>query len=286
MAWTALPQIGSGAQAVEQRRYEYLKLLRQTPAISELLWIDRNGKEQLRVSRLALDVAGAGTDYSDKPAFKTAAAGNVYYGPVYFRKETEPYMTISRPAGGSAGGVIVAEVNLKFVWEVITQIKVGAKWSRLRGEFRRHPDRPSGHQPRPSEDRSQPPAPGECGYPSCRRCPGRANTTLPRPEGRSVLSAHAPIPHSHWHVFVEMPLEEAFAPLYGSNLPYWMAAACRTGAFGAREPVPRAPHGAADTSATSRRGENRCRAARAAHRCHTGDELEALAGQFNSMRHS
>jgi hypothetical protein len=48
----------------------------------------------------------------------------VYYGPVYFRKGTEPYMTIARPAG-SGGGVTAAEVNLKFVWDVVSQIKIG-----------------------------------------------------------------------------------------------------------------------------------------------------------------
>ena len=33
-------------------------------------------------------------------------------------------MTISRPAG-SAGGVTVAEVNLKFVWDVVSRIQIG-----------------------------------------------------------------------------------------------------------------------------------------------------------------
>ena len=42
-----------------------------------------------------------------------------------FRKGTEPYMTIARPAGGD-GGVTVADVNLKFVWDVVSRIKIGA----------------------------------------------------------------------------------------------------------------------------------------------------------------
>ena len=127
MGWTALPQVASGAGQVEQRRYEYLKLLRQAPAITEVAWLDRAGREQLRISRLAMDVVGAGTDHADKAVFKGGNAGKVTYSAVYFRKETEPYMTIARPAGGPAGGVTVAEVNLKFVWEVITQIKIGKK---------------------------------------------------------------------------------------------------------------------------------------------------------------
>ena len=35
-------------------------------------------------------------------------------------------MTIARPAG-SGGGVTAAEVNLKFVWDVVSNIKIGEK---------------------------------------------------------------------------------------------------------------------------------------------------------------
>jgi hypothetical protein len=51
--------------------------------------------EQLRVSRLAMEVVGSGNDVSKEPAFTEAVAHKVYYGPVYFRRESEPYMTLS-----------------------------------------------------------------------------------------------------------------------------------------------------------------------------------------------
>jgi hypothetical protein len=124
LGWTALPQVGAGGNPLDQRRFEYLKLLRQVPAITEVAWIDANGREQLKVSRLAMDVSGADTDLSQDPKFLEAKSGKTWYSPVYFRKETEPYMTISRPAGGG-GGVTIAEVNLKFVWEVVSRIKIG-----------------------------------------------------------------------------------------------------------------------------------------------------------------
>ena len=125
ISWTALPRVDSGAgDAVEARRIEYLKLLRQEQAITEVVWIDAGGREQLRVSRLAMDAVGSGTDLSADPKFLNASAGKTWYGPVYFRKGTEPYMTISRPAGG---GVTAAEVNLKFVWEVVSRIRIGEK---------------------------------------------------------------------------------------------------------------------------------------------------------------
>ena len=89
-----------------------------------MAWIDGTGHEQLRVSRLAMDAVSSGIDLSQEAKYREAASGRTYYGPVYFRKGTEPYMTIARPAG-SGGGVTAAEVNLKFVWDVVSRIKIG-----------------------------------------------------------------------------------------------------------------------------------------------------------------
>ena len=93
------------------------------PPITELSHLDASGREQLRISRLAIDVVGSQVDHSQDPKFREAKTGRTYFGPVYFRKESEPYMTISMPQSG--GGVTVAEVNLKFIWDVVSQIKVG-----------------------------------------------------------------------------------------------------------------------------------------------------------------
>ena len=114
LSWTALPRAEAGGDALEQRRIEHLKLQRQAPQITEVAWINPQGREQLRISRLAMDTIGSGSDVSQDAKFKVAAAGGTYYGPVYFRKGSEPYMTIAR-AAGPGGGVTAAEVNLKFV---------------------------------------------------------------------------------------------------------------------------------------------------------------------------
>src|SRR4029077_16056836 len=89
-----------------------------------VVWIDAAGREQLRISRLAMDAVGSGIDLSSEPKFNEALAGHVYWGPVYFRKGTEPYMTIARPAGSGGGGT-AAEVKLKLVREVVAKIKIG-----------------------------------------------------------------------------------------------------------------------------------------------------------------
>ena len=123
LGWTT--QLPWSAGSIEQRRFDALRLLRQVPAITELAQLDATGKEQLRVSRLAMDVVGSGTDFSKDPKFTEAVAKKVYYGPVYFRRESEPYMTLALAGTRRDAGVSVAEVNLKLIWDVVSQIKVG-----------------------------------------------------------------------------------------------------------------------------------------------------------------
>src|ERR1700693_2363097 len=92
VGWTT--QLPWSDSTLDQRRFDALRLLRQVPAITELAQIDASGHEQLRVSRLTMDVVGSGIDYSTKPEFTQAVAHKGYYGPVYFRRESEPYMTL------------------------------------------------------------------------------------------------------------------------------------------------------------------------------------------------
>src|SRR5262245_13527490 len=70
LGWTT--QLPWSAGAMEQRRFDALRLLRQVPAITELAQLDATGKERLRVSRLAMDVVNSGTDVSNDPKFAEA----------------------------------------------------------------------------------------------------------------------------------------------------------------------------------------------------------------------
>src|SRR5215211_155071 len=119
VGWTT--QLPLSAGTLDQRRFDGLRLLRQVTAITELSQLDARGREQLRVSRLAMDVVGSQTDFSKDPKFTEAVAKKVYYGPVYFRRESEPYMTIALGGARGEAGVSVAEVNLKLIWDVVSQ---------------------------------------------------------------------------------------------------------------------------------------------------------------------
>src|SRR6195256_6548670 len=142
LGWTT--QLPWSAGSLQDRRFDALRLLRQVPAITELSQIDSTGKERLRVSRLAMDVVDSGLDLSKDPKFTEAVARKVYYGPVYFRRESEPYMTLSVAGTRKDGGVSIAEVNLKLIWDVVSQIKVGERGHAYvvgaQGRLIAHPD--------------------------------------------------------------------------------------------------------------------------------------------------
>ena len=281
LGWTALPQVSAGADPVEQRRFEYLKLLRQVPAITEVAWIEASGHEKLKVSRLAMDVSGADTDLSNDPKFLGANSGKTWYSPVYFRKETEPYMTISRPAG-SGGGVTVAEVNLKFVWDVVSRIKIGQAGLAFvvdsSGTLIAHPDISLVLQKTDLTRLAQVAA----------RSQGAGEAVIAQSitrdlKGVEVLSAHAQIPTLDWAVFVELPLAEALKPVYvsfqrmGLLLLAGLAVSMLASFFLARlmvRPIRALQEGAAQIGAGKLDQKIDV---------HSGDELESLAGEFNQM---
>ena len=281
IGWTT--QLPWSPGTIEQRRFDALRLLRQVPAITELAQIDPDGREQLRVSRLAMDVVGAGTDLSKEAKFAEAMVHKAYYGPVYFRLKSEPYMTLALAGARRGAGVSVAEVNLKLIWDVVSAIRVG-KGGRAyvidaRGRLIAHPDISLVLR---NTDLS-----GLAQVRSARGQPAGAAAEDIAPvadlQGRPVLAAHAPIPALGWLVFVELPVQEAYAPLYaaiqrsGLQLLAALALAVLAGVFLARRMVgPIQVLGAgADVIGRGDLG----------HRItvRTGDELETLANRFNEM---
>ncbi len=286
IGWTTQPQLGAPSAAMYQRRVDYLRLLRQALMITEISHLDGEGREQLRVSRLAMDVAGSQTDFSREPEFVEAKAGKVYHGPVYFRKESEPYMTIAMAGSGQGAGVTVAQVNLKFIWDVVSQIKIGKAGHAFvldgQGVLIAHPDISLVLQKTTFAGLDQVKAALAGGRPA----PGepREQVTIARDlKGRSVMTAYATIAPLRWSVFVEQPLGEAFETLYASIqrtiglLALGVLLAVAASLLLARRmvtPIQALQAGAARIGA----GELDQRID-----VRTGDEVEALADQFNSM---
>ena len=80
MGWVTQPRAVAAAP-LEQRRFDFYRLQRQVPAITEISYIDPTGREQVRVSRLAMDVFGSQADLSADPRFTEARARRLYRGP-------------------------------------------------------------------------------------------------------------------------------------------------------------------------------------------------------------
>jgi len=281
IGWTT--QLPWSNSILEQRRFDALRLLRQVPAITEFAQTDATGHEQLRVSRLTMDVIGSGADYSQKPEFTEARAHKVYYGPVYFRRQSEPYMALSLAGTRRAAGVSIAQVNLKFIWDVVSKIKVGERGHAYvvdsGGRLIAHPDISLVLR---NTDISRLPQVRSA------RSPGRNDSAEQVQEaediaGHKVLTAYASVAPLGWLVFVETPIEEAYAPLYASIrragfvLFGALALAFVAGMFLAgRMVVP---------IQALRAGAARIGGGDLSQRIlvKTGDELEALADQFNDM---
>jgi HAMP domain-containing protein len=267
---------------LEQRELDFLRLLRSVPAAKTVRHLDIAGREQVRVSRFALDAIGTGEDFAQSSAFLAAKTGKTYFSPVYFHNDSEPYMTIGVPSGEYAIEVTLAEVSLKAIWDVVSRIRVGrfghAYVVDARGRLIAHPDVSMVLQNR---DLS--------GLDQVReaRASKAADSDESRVmiaqgfEGTRVLSAHAAISSLGWLVFVEQPLAEAFAPLQASLfrgaliLFLGLMLAVLASVLLARRmiaPIRVLQSGAATIGAGD-----------LSHRIelHTGDELEALGDEFN-----
>ena len=192
-------------------------------------------------------------------------------------------MTIARPAG-SGGGVTAAEVNLKFVWDVVSKIgiprdgraDVGTAYViDATGTLIAHPDISLVLK---KSDMSALPQVAAASRPG-----GKASPLGRDLKGDEVFSAHAPIPALRWTVFVESPRAEAFAPLYATLqrtalvLVAALLISIAASFFLARalvRPLRALQYGAEKIGAgdLDRHIE-----------VSTGDELEGLAEQFNRM---
>jgi hypothetical protein len=220
VGWTT--QLPWSSANIEQHKFDGSRVVRQVPAITELAQLDATGKEQLRQSKLALDVIGSLIDYSHEAKFTEAVAKKVYYGPVYFRRQSDVYMTLALAGIRRDAGVSVAEVGLKLIWDVISQIKVDDQ-----GRLIAHPDISlvlrNTDMTGLTQVKAARAAAGMKADPHFAQVVDlRRRRDVPTEPvqigkdllGRDVLTAYAPVAPLGWLVFAELPVDEAYAPLY------------------------------------------------------------------------
>ncbi len=220
-------------QTAEERHLELIRLLRQAPAIVDVAWVDRDNREQVRASRITRDEIGSGRDWSGHAGLAPARTGSLYVSPVTFRHDSEPFATLGvtaadnsrRPTTREDRAVLFADVNLKLVWEVVADIRIGktgyAYVVDAAGHLISHPD--IGLVLRKTDLSNLKQVKTElAGQPAPGRPASVPTTTISRHAGdgreRWTLTAGAHIPALDWHVLVEQPMTEVFAPLFGAAM--------------------------------------------------------------------
>ena len=266
-------------------RFELEKLLLIAPAVTEAIALNENGIIQVQASRLRTVLPDAKKDLSSAVPFKVARQGKSYFGPVYFVRGSEPYMTIAVPIERFAGdviGVLQAEVNLKYIGDVVSSITIGkagyAYAVSRSGELIAHPDISLVLQRRNVRDL----AVVKGAFADTSRTSG-ASTIAANIQGKEVLSSFALIRDFDWAVIVERPLEEAYEALYASMLRTSVLALIGLGMalfasyFLARRVI--------RPVRVLSEGVERIGAGDLGYQLNlkTGDEIEVLADQFNKM---
>jgi len=276
LQWDALP--------LEQRRYDLIRLLREVPAIADVAEIDGQGKERLKLSRTAPDAVDSSADYSNNPCFVEAEKKGICFGPVYFRNQSEPFMAIAVRHDGHQAGVTLANIDLRFIWDLIGRMHVGrtgyAYVVDRRGRLIADPDLSLVLR---NTDWAAKPQVGEALASLNGGPPDPSGQIFEGHNGGEELSVFAPVQRLHWVVFVEMSLGEALAPVYASLyrvaalLALGLLLAAGLGTLLARRmvvPIRRLQDGA------DRLGSGELNAPIVIR---TGDEIEILAERFNQM---
>ena len=183
--------------------------------VKEITLLDARGREHVRLSEGTLYTSRDLGSRAGSPAFQAARRSEVYIGPVTTSPHAEPFVTLALPVQnlveGRVEGVLIAELNLKGLWEEVLSFQVGKSGYLYLvnngGILIAHPDFSlvlAGKEMRDvpavrrflSEGEDLPPG-GTEGYPNYL--------------GQEVLGVSARSAKLGWGVIVEQPLAEALA---------------------------------------------------------------------------
>jgi class 3 adenylate cyclase/HAMP domain-containing protein len=261
---------------LEQHRSDYTQLLNQVSAVSQLSQLNGQGREQLRLSRTAISVA-SNMDFSGDGRFTETVSRGVSYQPVYFTN-SRPYMSIAVAHSGFNAGVTVAEIDLRFLLDYLSDEQVGKAAFAYVVDPRGQVLASSTKGPEIASDLSRLPQVAALMTPN-----GQAPASGTDTDGHPVLTASSAVPKLGWTVFFEQPTAQALTPIRDQLvrmallIGLGLVVAILAGTVLARRmliPI-----------TALRTGARRLGAGDFSHRIdvHTKDELEELAEQFNSM---
>jgi class 3 adenylate cyclase/HAMP domain-containing protein len=258
------------------RRADYTQLLTQVPAVSQLTYINGQGREELRLSRQTVTV-NSNADFSRDLRFTETMSLGTAYAPAYFR-DGRPFMSIGEQHSGFNAGVTVAEIDLRFLDEFLSDSQVG----KLAFAYVVDPAgkvlASSSKGPDIGKDLAALPQ-----VAAVLASDGASIASGTDSDGHAVLTTARALPKLGWFIFFEQPTAQALAPIRDQLvriallIALGLVVAIIAGTILARRML--VPITALRT------GARRLGAGDFGHRIEvkTADELEELAGQFNSM---
>lgn len=185
-------------------------LLYQQDYLVGLALLNGKGQEILKISKYKLVGPSDLKDRSKTEMFRVASMGQIYYGDVQQSGEEVPFITIAVPIEeykGKLTGILTAQVHLQCLWDVVSETKIGEKGFAYvigrEGTLIAHPD---ARRVLMKENMSY-----LCGT----RCHVEKKPVFEwgRPSGERFLYAYKRIKALNWMVIIEVPVEEAYAPL-------------------------------------------------------------------------
>ncbi|BCH15473.1 hypothetical protein MesoLjLa_23240 [Mesorhizobium sp. L-2-11] len=281
---STIPEDVSANAGVKQLRLLFLRVMHQVPGILSISFVDGAGAERLHVSRTGSNRTEGGADRSGDPAVVGARTAKVWYGPIAYRQGSEPSVTMAMANYDDTvlENTIIAEISLKPVWLIVSEIRVGRSGRAFvidqTGRLIAHPAISEVMQG--ADEKA---ALALRGLRDAIAATGGTAIASRNSENERVVTAGAPVAAAGWTVLVEQSQAEAFAPLYAllwrtgglllaatvlaAVLAYWLAGRM-SGPIRLLE-----------------EGTEKIGAGQFDHRINiaTGDELERLASRFNQM---
>jgi adenylate cyclase len=268
------------------RRRDYQRLVQQDPTIRAVRLIDRLGVEQIRVGQPYADPALFRPWSELAPLIAQAPPGRLSVTPAYWGASTTPYVSLALPEPTTAGGTILAELELSSLQAIVSRIRIGSAAEVYvldqQGTLLAHPNARLVARHSTAADLLQlQEIPSRPGNPFGGR---EVRIALARDrQDQEVVVASVLLDSVRWQVVVEQSLGEVFQLLYSNInrtallLSIGLLASILVSLVLARTltiPMQKLQAGAARIAA----GDLQQRI-----EVHTRDEVQALAEEFNYM---
>jgi GAF domain-containing protein/HAMP domain-containing protein len=200
----------------EAQRNALGNLLGLVPAFRQLILFNAEDQELVRVSRISQTAAEQLLSRLDRDLFSQVRQGDRYVSSVYIDELTsEPMIMLAVPATDAFGdfqGSLLAEVNLKFMWDLMDRLRVGE--TGLAYVVDRQGDLLAfGDISRVLRGENVSTLPMVAEFMHNQLPVGEATTNIVQGiDGTTIVGTYVPLGMPDWAVVTELPMAEALRP--------------------------------------------------------------------------